>query len=424
VAHPSLRRVGLGVALLGGVVFAATLATRSRHGAPTAPASSPGTAARPSPAPETEEAKLDAMRHAAMAALATILRPEESDRARAVAMLRNLGPGALAFVRACFGEGADGPIGAAAAFALAQLGDDSDRQAVAGAFLDDQLHPTPLLALAAAELRDPALAAAFVGMRDSPDPEIRLAVARGLRAANDPPIEELLPLLSDPEPRVRDAAERAMVEVIPRADATAVRGVAETAFASADASLRIAALRLGASLDAPWVDELATRGVRDGDRSVRSEATTALGAVGTRAAAAPLLGLVERGADRAERVQAATALGTVDAPPETLDALARTASDGADPMVALAAARTLAAHRDPRAIPALVRLETVRESAELKIDDEDADLLEGLSRRILSSASSGRARERGESWSAWWQRVGKNYQFPTSATVPDFPWNH
>lgn len=93
-------------------------------------------------------------------------------------------------------------------------------------------------------------------------------------------------------------------------------------------------------------------------------------------------------------------------------------------MVALASARTLAAHRDARAIPELVRLGEVRESKELGIDDEDVDLLRDMSTRILRAAAKDRPVLHGESWGAWWGRVGRDFRFPKDADVPEFPWNH
>jgi len=280
-----------------------------------------------------------------------------------------------------------------------------------------------LLALAAAELKDPQLVDVFASLRESPDADIRLAVTRGLRGANDAPIRDLLPLLADPEPRVRASAERTLIELVPKANATAARRETETALSSADPSIRVAALRLAVAFNAPWVDGLAAQAARDKDRDVRREAVDVLGRRGQASSAAALVELVNKGADRYERVHAATALGTVAAPAEALDALAKVAS-GSDPIVALAAARTLAERRDPRAIPSLVRLGSVEESARLRVDSEDVELLRDMSSEILDSASRERPRRSGETWEAWWARVGPGYRMPVDTSVPAFPANH
>jgi len=409
--------------LVVGAVVAALWASRSGED------SQPSSRARPSKkeAPDGRDAatrnRKQAVRHATSAALAAVLKPDENERARAVAKLRELGPEAMDIIRDCFGKGVEDPMGLAAAYALACLGDETDHAHVAQEFVARHSEPPPLLALAAAELRDPDLVTTFAALRTSQDTDVRLAVTRGLRAGNQAPIGDLLPLLADPEPRVRASAERTLVEIMPRAHAETVRREAENAMASSDTSMRVAALRLVVAADAPWADQLAIQATRDGHPSVRREATEVLGQIGRPSGAAALVGLVEKGADRDERVRAATALGTVAAPPEALDALAKVASRG-DPVVALAAARTLAAQRDERAIPSLVRLQSVKESAALRVDEEDADLLRDMSGAILGAASRHEPRRRGETWAAWWKRVGPGFRIPADTTVPDFPWNH
>jgi len=425
MAHRSVK-IGVGVAVLVAGVGAAVWANWPRDDAwaVEAAANREKQAEAADKRARATRIQQEAVRHATVAALTTAMRCDERDLARAVASLRSLGPDALPLLREVFERGVEDPLGCAAAYALAHLGGEEDRWRIADEFIAHERQPIPLLALAAAELRDPHLAPAFAQMAGSAEVNLRIAAARGLRAASDPPVAALLPLLTDDEPRVRESAERSMLEVLPRADGGTVRRAAERALESSNPALRVAALRLGMQANARWTGDAAARAARDPDERVRHEAVSTLGRVGAPAAAEPLLGLVERGVDRRERIHAATALGTVAAPPEALDELARRTAAERDPMVALASARTLAAHRDPRAIPELVRLGEVRESKELDIDDEDAFLLRDMSTQILRAAAKDRPIQNGESWGAWWGRVGRDYRFPKDAVVPEFPWNH
>ena len=122
-------------------------------------------------------------------------------------------------------------------------------------------------------------------------------------------------------------------------------------------------------------------------------------------------------------MRAANTLCSVKARPEALDALAAAATEK-DPIVALAAARALVAHRDVRGIPALIELGKVKESADLDIDDEDADLLAGLSVEVLSAAAGTNGPRDGETWGRWWSRVRHRYRYPRRVSVPEFPPNH
>ena len=127
-------------------------------------------------------------------------------------------------------------------------------------------------------------------------------------------------------------------------------------------------------------------------------------------------GLVVRGS------RAANAMGRVDIGKKERDALALVAR-GDDPVVALAAARSLVARRDARGIPALIHLGTVKESAKLGVDDEDADLLAELSRDVLKQVSKG-SRRGTETHAQWWKRVGRGYRVPATPFLPEFPGNH
>jgi hypothetical protein len=136
-----------------------------------------------------------------------------------------------------------------------------------------------------------------------------------------------------------------------------------------------------------------------------------------------LVGLMEDGANRNEKIRAASALAELPAERATLDSLAK-AARGNDPVVALAAARTLVSHKDERGIPALLSLRQVKQSAERRVDDEDAKLLAGLSKDVLRAASKDNPPRHGESWERWWKRVHGRFEFPYHSHVPSFPDNH
>ncbi len=365
----------------------------------------------------------EAIRHQAAKVLALILDGDEADRRRAVAILGNLGPEALESLREEFESGENPRRRDAAAFALAILGDDDDHDVVAAEFLDQKRDPTPLLALAAAELGDPYLVEAFKDLRRSPDATVREAVARAFRAAASAPLAELLDLFADKEPRVRDVAERTLAAALPKAQPDEIRSAAETAAASKNPRLRIAGIRLGTRVDTKWSIRLACKAVRDPDMTVRHAAIQSIANHGDPSGCTPLIGLMEDGAGRREKIRAASALAELPAERATLDSLAKVAR-GNDPVVALAAARTLVSHKDERGIPALLSLRQVKQSAERRVDHEDAKLLAGLSKNVLRAASKDNPPRRGESWERWWKRVHKRFEFPYHNHVPRFPDHH
>jgi len=372
--------------------------------------------------PSPEAIRNAAIRRKAGAQIAKILLGENAqDRAKAMAMIKNLGPDAVQLAREMFAE-MDDDRRHASAFVLASLGTADDKQHVGEAFLDETDNPPALLALAAASLRDPLLVGDFLEHRSHPDAQVREAVCYALRAASSPDMGDILPLLADGEPRVRAAAERSVTELLPKANPADLRGAVDSALKGGEPEVRTGALRLAQRINAVWVTELASRATLDKNRTVRREAVRTLAKSGDARGAPALAQLVARGEDRYEKVRAANALGRVDADAASLDKLAA-AARGKDPVVALAAARSLVERRDSRGVGELIRLQHVKQSAELDVDDEDEDLLRDLSRKVLRQAARG-TRRRGESYEKWWSRVGRDYKVPASPFLPKFPSNH
>jgi HEAT repeat protein len=369
-----------------------------------------------------EEMRLAAVRREAGAQIAKILLSQsESERATAIAVLRNLGPEALNVARELFHQMEDNRRDGSA-YVLAALGTSEDKAEVAHVFVDESDNPAPLLALAAASLRDPQLVHRFLQLRTSPDPQVREAVCYGLRASSTPDMSHVLELLADGEPRVRAAAERSVTELLPKAIPASLKGVVDRALSTGEPAARVGALRLAERVSADWSVDMASRATKDANRAVRRAAVRVLSDSGDVRAAPALVELVASGENRLEKVRAASALGKVDADAASLDRLAA-AARGEDPVVALAAARSLVERRDARGVPELIRLQHVKKSAELNVDSEDEDLLRGLSTKVLRQASKG-TRRRGESYEKWWQRVGRDYKVPASPFVPQFPANH
>jgi len=369
-----------------------------------------------------EQMRLAAIRGEAGAQIGKILQAENAqDRARAIALLKNLGPEALAVARELFHEMEDGRRDAGA-FVLATLGNEDDKRDVAHAFIDDNGNPPALLALAAASLRDPFLVDRFLDQRDNPDPQVREAVCYALRASPTPDMADILGLLADGEPRVRAAAERSVTEMLPKANPASLKGVVDHALRKGDPAARVGALRLAGRVNGEWVIQMAGRSTTDANSTVRRAAVKVLVKSGDPSAAPVLAAMVQSGNDRGEKVRAANALGKIPADAATLDKLA-SAARGKDPVVALAAARSLVERRDVRGVPELIRLQSVRQSAELNVDDEDEQLLRGLTDDVLRQASKG-TRRSGESYAKWWKRVEKRYKVPASPFLPQFPSNH
>ena len=69
-------------------------------------------------------------------------------------------------------------------------------------------------------------------------------------------------------------------------------------------------------------------------------------------------------------------------------------------------------------------LRNVKQSSELRVDHEDAQLLASLSKDVLRAASKENPPRRGESWDRWWKRVNGRFEFPYRNHVPKFPDNH
>jgi len=414
------RRFQLGVLLLIGGVGAWLMVGAKGDESVAAPTVEKVEEEQPELTPE--QLRSAAIRRKTGAQIAQILIGESAqDRAKAIALIRKLGPEALELAREMFSEMEDDRRHAGA-FVLATLGTAEDKKHVGEVFLDHADNPPGLLALAAASLRDPFLVGDFLENRSSPDPQVREAVCYALRASSRPDMGDILAFLADAEPRVRAAAERSVTEMLPKANPAGLRGAVDRALTSGEASTRVGALRLARRVNAGWVVDLASRSTLDQNSSVRREAVRTLEQSGDSRGAPALAQLVAKGKGRYERVRAANALGKVDADAASLDRLAG-AARGKDPVVALAAARSLVERRDSRGVEELIRLRHVKQSREFDVDDEDEDLLRGLSEDVLRHASKG-SRRGGESYERWWKRVERGYKVPASPFLPQFPDNH
>lgn len=372
---------------------------------------------------EAQSAKLKAL-HQADCSLAIIAKGDATERARAIAILRNLGDEALVLIREQFAEMDDGRRRDAAAFALAAVGDAADQAMVHDAFRSEGSAVRPLMALAAASLQDPQLVHYFEALKDSTDATIRESVAIAYRASNTPDAKVLIHLLADAEPRVQAAASQAFVMLLPKMRGSQLQKSVEFAAQSRSHGIRAAALQVCAKSNEQWAVDAACKATRDPIRSVRAAAVRALGSMGEQSATPHLVALMNSGSDRDERAMVANALAKITRSQSACDQLAK-AAKGSDPMVGLAAARALVAHQDKRGIEAMIALQGVKQDAARNVDDEDAMLLTSLSTKILKDASRTRQRGRGESWQRWWKRVNKSYKFPRrGAQFPAFPENH
>ena len=117
------------------------------------------------------------IRHAANQSVLHILQGSDADRARAIAVLKNLGDEGLKLLREEFENRYGTPRGAAAAFALAHVGNEEDFGAVAAAFREQKHDIHGLMALAAARLGNPGVSDEMRDLRGSEDPVVRRAVA-------------------------------------------------------------------------------------------------------------------------------------------------------------------------------------------------------------------------------------------------------
>jgi HEAT repeat protein len=196
-----------------------------------------------------------------------------------------------------------------------------------------------------------------------PEPERPASVERlierhGLKAAGP----YLLPLLSDPEPEVRAYVGRLLVRAgDPAALAAAVEWLANPQRPPADRLLGLEVLSHGASLTPP-ARRAIEQALRDRDAPVRMRALAVLG----RHDPLPSLPVVLAALDEDSReVRLAAALvveGTARQHAEAPEAVKLATLpvlgllDDADRLIRLAALRTLGILRDPRAIPALVRI--------------------------------------------------------------------
>jgi putative membrane-bound dehydrogenase-like protein len=176
---------------------------------------------------------------------------------------------------------------------------------------------------------------------------------------------QVVRLLSDPRPAVRDQA----VRVLSARGASATRALGDLLSGSADAAVRGEAVRALATIADPAALPLLRRALSDADADVASAAARALGRRDDRAAALELTRLVAAGHPRT-RLAAAEALGLCgDA--RALSTLWEAVAGGPDPF--LAHALTHAAHRlgDAAALEAaLARPEPQVQGAALRLLDQ------------------------------------------------------
>lgn len=223
-----------------------------------------------------------------------------------------------------------GPIRAAAARALGELGAASAREALTAALDDPHV-----------EVREAALAAAA-----RLDPEPTWLEAR----------------LTDPRPELRFEAVVALAEHLPARAVEALPACLE----DDDAAVRAAAARslgvLGAETDPGARDDETTRDALaarlDDAHAVRAEAALALARLGDRRARPVLARLVgDRASGRPYAIEAAEALGSLEPTPETVEALADVAERFFTPLLVRAAVgAALARLGDPRGEVALERV--------------------------------------------------------------------
>ncbi len=180
---------------------------------------------------------------------------------------------------------------------------------------------------------------------------VRAAAASALESAADPrAVIGLIGVLSDSRPEVRKAAVTSLGRIgNPRAAQAVLRAVNDS-----DKTVRLAALKALGRLRAAHVDRaLLDRARRAGAQSERVAATAALGALGTRRAAAALVSLLA-GPDLAVRREAALQLGAMGKV-ATSSLLARLSSVDCKPWEAKLVVEALGKIGDPSASAGLVR---------------------------------------------------------------------
>jgi HEAT repeat protein len=186
----------------------------------------------------------------------------------------------------------------------------------------------------------------------------RLVARHGIRAAGP----YLLPLLSDPEPEVRAYVGRLLARAgDPTALAAAVDWLVTPERPSADRTLGLDVLSYAATLT-PVARQAIEQAIRDRDAPVRMRARAALGRLDPLPSLPVVVGALD---DDSREVRLAAALVVEEVARQHADApeAARRATlpmlerlDDADRSIRLAALRALGLLRDPRAIPALVRV--------------------------------------------------------------------
>ena len=210
--------------------------------------------------------------------------------------------------------------------------------------------------------------------RERPAGVERLLERHGIEAAGP----YLLPLLSDPEPEVRAYVGRLLVRAGDQtAVAAAIEWLTTPGRPPADRMLGLDVLSHAATLT-PRARQAIEQAIRDRDAPVRIRALAALG----RHDPLPSLPVVLAALDedsREVRLAAALVIERADAPAAarlaTLPLLERL--DDADRLIRLSALRTLGALRDPRAIPALVRIAS-EQSMELRTAELRAAAVDAL----------------------------------------------
>ncbi len=192
---------------------------------------------------------------------------------------------------------------------------------------------------------------------NDPDQAVRMAIAEGLAKVDQRMARDAVRgLLVDPSDVVACAAARA----VGRQPGAALSPEVVVAACSGDPRVRLAAARALAEAHSPDGLRALLELVDAAEAETRIEAIRGLERTGGAPASAALERVACTGARaREERVMALDALTTLKEPAAP-DAVLRVATDDADPVVRLAASRTLLARNDPHAVKLLADLRRLR----------------------------------------------------------------
>ncbi|MEM8885662.1 MAG: HEAT repeat domain-containing protein [Planctomycetota bacterium] len=350
------------------------------------------------------------MEQVAMGSFARVSFSAPADRARAVAAFKaqklQTSEDLLLEVQSNR-QGLRGP----AAYLLASLGDDEEQNVVARVFLSSKDKPGGLLALAAAELRDPDLAEAITPLYRSEDPIEREAAAMALRDHPEPAADVLLRLYADPDRRVRRAAARTLAELEGMLKSAAFHAAVDEALSSESEAKRMAALSLCYQMRSLEATDMLAQAMLDESAAVRAKALDCLARLGGPTARSAMLNIVWEGTPF-ERLRALEGLERVGLDDMAATSLTRAEHELDDRRLTAGIARLLVLSNDTRGIKLAIRLHA------------DADLRDGADRavweqaRTILEAVSAQSRPRDdESYHWWWRRVESNYEFPSRMRI-------